>query len=307
MDLTFTYQPVAPFRLDLTAWVLRRNADNAIDRWDGQAYRRVLALDDAPIEVTVVQTGPPEAPDLQIHVAGNASKGQAQAFVTDSLQRLLGLQIDLTAFYQFADSLPRLKPLVQRFRGFKPPRFQTLFEALVNAIACQQITLTQGIHLLDRLAENFGPSFQGADGTGYGFPRPQDLARLAPETLRSLSFSRQKSAYLIGLASDVTAKRLDLQMLESLDDGQAIAFLRQIHGVGRWTAEYVLLRGLGRLNIFPGDDVGARNHLKSWLGLPELGTYQQVMQALEPWIPYTGLIYFHLLLKRLAEEGCIKA
>jgi DNA-3-methyladenine glycosylase II len=44
--------------------------------------------------------------------------------------------------------------------------------------------------------------------------------------------------------------------------------LRALRGAGRWTAEYVLLRGFGRLHAFPGDDVGARNNLQRWLGLP---------------------------------------
>ena len=61
----FLLEPIPPFRLDLTAWTLRRRPDNAIDRWDGTTYRRALALANGPVEVTVVQTGPPEAPRLE--------------------------------------------------------------------------------------------------------------------------------------------------------------------------------------------------------------------------------------------------
>jgi len=61
--------------------------------------------------------------------------------------------------------------------------------------------------------------------------------------------------------------------LAGLADLAAITCLRQIRGVGRWTAEYVLLRGFGRLQIFPGDDVGARNNLQRWLGLSEALNY----------------------------------
>lgn len=305
MKVTFSYKPVAPFRLDLTAWALRRRADNTVDRWDGSVYRRVLALEDGPIEVSVWQEGPPEMPELQIAATGYDTELQVKPSIEAALQRLLGAQIDLTEFYRFAGSDPKLKSLVQRSRGFKPPRFQTLFEALVNAIACQQFTLTSGIRLLNRLAEGFGPSFIGPSRKVYAFPRPQDMAILEPETLRKLGFSYQKSTAIIELARDILAQRVNLDEIESLDDDQAIANLRQLRGVGRWTAEYVLLRGLGRLHIFPGDDVGARNHLKSWLGLPGLADYEGVQQALERWKPYSGLIYFHLLLKRLDEEGYI--
>jgi DNA-3-methyladenine glycosylase II len=75
--------------------------------------------------------------------------------------------------------------------------------------------------------------------------------------------------------------------------------------VGRWTGEYVLLRGLGRLHVFPGEDVGARNNLRRWLGLTGALDYDGVRRVLTPWTPYAGLIYFHLLQDRLAEAGYV--
>ncbi len=147
------------------------------------------------------------------------------------------------------------------------------------------------------------PSLESPSGKVYGFPRPQDLAPLEPEALRKLGFSRQKSTAIIELARDIVEKRLDLNELETLNDEQASAYLQNLRGVGRWTAEYVLLRGLGRLEVFPGDDVGARNHLKDWLGLAVLNDYQGVKCALKPWESYSGMVYFCLLLKRLEEGG----
>ena len=54
---------------------------------------------------------------------------------------------------------------------------------------------------------------------------------------------------------------LDAERLEPLADQAVVKKLQNLRGVGRWTAEYALLRGLGRANVFPGDDVGARNRL----------------------------------------------
>jgi DNA-3-methyladenine glycosylase II len=78
-----------------------------------------------------------------------------------------------------------------------------------------------------------------------------------------------------------------------------------LRGVGRWTAEYVLLRGLGRLHVFPGDDVGARNNLQAWLRLASPLDYDGVGRTLNRWRRYGGLIYFHLLLDRISEKGFI--
>jgi DNA-3-methyladenine glycosylase II len=73
--------------------------------------------------------------------------------------------------------------------------------------------------------------------------------------------------------------------------------------VGRWTAEYVLLRGLGRVRVFPGDDVGARNNLRRWLRLRRTLDYEGVRRVLARWSGHAGLVYFHLLLDRLADAG----
>ena len=52
---TFVLVPLLPFRLDLTVWTLRRRPDNAVDRWNGQTYRRVLPLPSGPVDVSVTQ------------------------------------------------------------------------------------------------------------------------------------------------------------------------------------------------------------------------------------------------------------
>jgi DNA-3-methyladenine glycosylase II len=303
--ISFALEPVPPFRLDLTVWTLRRRPDNIVDRWDGGTYRRALVLHDRPVEVAVTQTSPLDAPTLEVVITGARLARGLHAPVTAALERLLGIRVDLAAFYRLAAHDPTLAPLVQRFRGVKPPRFPTLFEVLVNAIACQQVTLTLGIRLLNRLAETCGPTVPAPGMPAHAFPRPEDLAVVAPETLRRLGVSRQKARALIELAAAIAARRLDLDSLVGADDDATVAQLCQLRGVGRWTAEYVLLRGLGRLCIFPGDDVGARANLERWLRLAEPLDYEGVRSTLAKWYPYGGLIYFHLLLDRLAKAGTL--
>jgi DNA-3-methyladenine glycosylase II len=304
--ITFLSDPTPPFRLDLTAWTLRRRPDNLVDRWDGQTYRRVLALGGEAVELAATQVGAAEDPHLRVTLSGVCLAPEMEETARAFLIRVLGLGVDLSAFYCFAERDAKLGPLVQRFRGVKPPRFPTLFEALGNGIACQQITLTQGIRLLNRLAQTYGLAFPNGDPAAHAFPRPQELARLAPEEVRPLGFSGQKGRALVELASAIDSGRLDLEALAGLDDSTALTRLLALRGVGRWTAEYVLLRGLGRLDRFPGDDVGARNNLSRWLGLADPLDYAGVQRTLTPWSAYGGLLYFHLLLDRLAEAGYLQ-
>ncbi len=302
----FVLEPVPPFRLDLTAWTLRRRPDNIIDRWDGQTYRRVLLKDGDPFEIAVTQSDHPGMPRLHVSVTGEVANSHVKAYAITAVERLLGIHVDLTEFYRFCDNDEVLRSLANQYGGSKPPRFPTHFETLVNAIACQQLTLTVGIRLLNRLTEACGPALETAEGLFHAFPGPQQLANMDIEQLRKMGFSYRKAHYLTGLAWAVIEKQIDLDEIEKLDDKQAVKRLCTLKGVGRWTAEYFLLRGLGRTHIFPGDDVGARNHLQRWLRLSESMTYEEVQKALRHWEAYGGLIYFHLLLKSLAEKGIIK-
>ena len=304
--LTFSLDPMPPFRLDLTVWTLRRRPDNLMDQWDGQTYRRVLALDDEAVELATTQAGAADAPHLRVTLSGVRLAPEMEEAARAILTRTLGLRVDLSAFYRFAQTDTRLGPLVQRFRGAKPPRFPTVFEALGNGIACQQITLTQGIHLLNRLTQTYGLASTGGDPTAHAFPRPQDFARLTPQELRPLGFSGQKGRALVELAIALVQGHLDLEALARLDNDAALIHLLALRGVGRWTAEYVLLRGLGRLDRFPGDDVGARNNLSRWLELTDPLDYAGVQRTIAKWNPYGGLLYFHLLLDRLAEAGYLQ-
>jgi len=305
--MTFHLEPVPPFRLDLTAWTLRRRPDNAVDRWDGQTYRRVLPLSAELAEVAVTQVGPPQTPRLRVAVEGQSHRSSVRATVVSALERLLGLSIDLSAFYTFAARQPRLGPLARRFRGMKPPRYPTVFESLVNAIACQQVTLTQGIRLLNRLAAKCGPAIAEGEHVAHAFPRPEDMAGLRPSELRRIGFSRQRGQAAIDLARAITEGNIDLDELAELSDEEAVARLCELRGVGRWTAEYALLRGLGRVHIFPGDDVGGRNNLQRWLNLTQPLDYEGVRRTLGRWQRYGGLIYFHVLLARIEEAGYLSA
>lgn len=309
--ISFDLEPVPPFRLDLTVWAIRRRPDNTIDLWDGTTYRRALVLSEGPVAVYVAQIGPPDAPRLRVVASGAHLGPDAPREVASALDRLLGTRVNLTEFYRLAAADPHLDNLARRFRGLKPPRFPTAFEALVNAIACQQITLTLGIRILGKLAAAYGAravadgAVAGGEATLHALPGPADVVDLSDDELRTIGFSRQKARALVAAGRAVVEGWLSLDGLAALDDEAAVARLRELPGVGRWTAEYVLLRGLGRTNVFPGDDVGARNNIQHWLGIETPLDYAGVRRVVAEWQPHAGLVYFHLLLERLDERGLL--
>jgi DNA-3-methyladenine glycosylase II len=298
-------EPSAPFRLDLTAWALRRRAHNEIDRWDGRAYRRALPLESDATTLTVTEVGVLDAPRLAVALAGDPIDPRAETQARALLDKLLGLEVDLSGFAAMAAADPSLAGLARQMRGLRPPRFPTVFEGLVNGIACQQLSLTVGVYLLNRLTAAYGLSAGPGPDRLHAFPGPEELAGVDPLDLKGLGFSLAKARAIIGSARAIIDGDLDLEGLEAEEDGTVLERLMDLHGVGRWTAQYVMLRGLGRLHIFPGDDVGARNKLETFLGLEERLDYDSVQSAVSRWAPYAGLVYFHLLLDSLSQAGLV--
>jgi DNA-3-methyladenine glycosylase II len=291
--------------LDLTVWALRRRSRNRIDRWDGTTYRRVVVVGGRPTDLAITQGGTLATPEVIVEVTPPLQTPDDEALVRALVDRLLGLQIALDDWYLTSTRDSRLRLIADKFKGLKPPRFPSVFEALVNGFACQQLSLEVGLELLNRLAAIGKVHADTSEIAASPFPSAHDLAVLRPEQYRAIGFSRQKTLAIRELATAVSRGQLDLERLSREDEPVARGQLLTVHGVGRWTAEYVLLRGLGRLNVFPGDDVAAQNGLARWLGRAEAMDYQDVAQAVRRWQPYAGLVYLHLLLEGLSHAGSL--
>jgi DNA-3-methyladenine glycosylase II len=302
----FTIDLESPFRLDLSVWAMRRRSVNSIDRWDGTSYRRALVLNDDAVGLSITQAMPQGGRHLDVDLGGQNFGSKAQEDVRASIEGMLGLRVDLSGFYRMAAADRLIAHLVTRFMGLKPPRFPTVFEGLINAVACQQLSLEAGLSLLNRLTATYGKAVSRDETSLRAFPRPDDLVGLESQALRELGFSLRKGATIIELSRAVAGGRLDLAALDGLADDEVISQLTSLAGIGRWSAEYVLLRGLGRLHVFPGDDVGARNNLARWLDLDPPLDYSGVGQVVSRWQPYAGMIYFHLLIDHLAATGSIR-
>jgi DNA-3-methyladenine glycosylase II len=292
----FELRPQPRFRLDLTVWALRRRAQNAIDRWDGRCYRRTLLVKGEPLELAVTQLEGASMPRLEAVLSGPRVGAAAETDARLALARLLGLDVDLSSFYARADRDSLLAALAERYRGVKPPRFPGIFECLLNAVACQQLSLAAGLTLLNRLAVAAG----APAGTLPPFPAPADVLGLSRSALRALGFSERKAQTILELADAAAGGELELEVFEELDDPAVVDALVQRHGIGRWSADYVLLRGLGRLHVFPHGDSGALAGLRRFLAGTELA--DDTDAALARWAPDAGLVYFHLLLRGLAQH-----
>ncbi len=303
----FEIEVKKPFRLDFTVWVLRRRSKNIVDRFDEVVYSRLFNLNNQSILVNITQPKSKNKPtklELKLLSEKNISKQQI-AQIKFLIIKMLGLNVDLSQFYKISKEDSIIENLAQQFYGMRPTRYPSIFEALINAVACQQVSLDSGIATLNRLIETYGKNLTFENKTYYAFPAPEDLLNVEDIDFRKIGFSHQKIKTIKKLVYSILNNEINLELLESADNTHVLQALQKLHGIGRWSAEYVLLRGFGRLDVFPGDDVGGQNNLMKLYNLNKRPSYDQLKKQIININPYEGLIYFHLLLNKLYAKNII--
>jgi len=292
-----TLPVVAPYRLDLTVSVLRRFSTNVVDRLSGDGYERALDGLSAPALVAVQQRD-----KAALEVTIDAPAGEAERALA-LVRRMLGVDRDLTRFDRAAAKVPWLRGLAKRMRGVKPPRYPTLWEACVNAVVFQQISLHAASAILRRVIEALGSKLEGAGGVLYAFPSPQTVLGATDAILGSAGLSVNKIAALRRIAEALLGGALDEAMLEERSSVDAATLLTSIKGIGPWTAAVILLRGLGRLDVFPAKDSGVARSIAVIAGAEPI----DVAATLKALGDYRGMLYYHLLLARLDARGELTA
>jgi DNA-3-methyladenine glycosylase II len=204
---------------------------------------------------------------------------------------VLFAELDLRPFYRITDKHPKLKPVIRSLYGLKPMRPVSLFEMAVIAITEQQISLAAAYKIRSRIVEKFGESIY----SHWIFPEPDKLASASLEDLRSCGLSRQKAEYIQNLAGKTVDGSLDLENLKVMDDESAREMIMDLRGFGRWSADYILIRGLARPDSVPIDDLAIRSVIGEYLADGQRVTAHEASKILEPFRPYRGLLAFYLL------------
>ena len=268
-----------PYSLSLTVQVLRRVPTNIVDRWAEGTYSRALRIGADEYVVRVRQLDPTT---LQV----DADRSPVAALPL--LRRMLGLDVDLGPALRLTTTDARLADVVRQFWGLRPPRFASLFETLVMTIPFQQVSLEAGQSFVNRLVATFGK----ARGSLWLSPTPDTIATASIEDLRAAGLSTAKAMTLQHAAPLIVAGSLNEADIDRLPSDEALRLLDDLPGIGPWTAGVVLLRGFGRLDVFPHGDVGARRTLSRLLGGTSPMDDAVEADLLERLGPYRGLVYF---------------
>src|SRR5215471_11604730 len=174
---------------------------------------------------------------------------------------------------------PVMRDVIQRAGPFRLKPRRDRFYSLVSSILSQQISGKAAASIRGRLEDYVAPEKISAE----------TLSRIKPDQLRQIGVSQQKSMYLIDLAERVRTGELKLDSLARRSDDKVIEALVQVKGIGVWTAQMFLIFSLGRMDVFPHDDLGVRSAIRNLYGLSELPDKETSHRIAKPWRPYASV------------------
>jgi DNA-3-methyladenine glycosylase II len=215
---------------------------------------------------------------------------------------MLGLDVDPAPLQRLAQAERTLRATGIALRGMRPPRFADLFEAFASIVPFQQLSLEAGVAIVARLVRKFGQHIEYAGRRFYAFPTAQAVARARLVALRTCGLSAQKAQTLRGLARTVAFGELTEDELASMCTIAALERLTQLPGIGPWSAGVVLLRGMGRLDVFPPGDVGAARGLRTLMGL---SAHAPLDRVIDRFGEHRGYLYFCALGGWLLSKGLV--
>ena len=287
--------PRPPYDFSLSAAIFA-GGDPQIRTYEHDIFRQALDIGGNPVLVEVFSEGSVEAPKLRLSFCSNTSFSKSgMKGIQDLVSSIFTITDDMTSFYEAMEEDAIMAGLTRQLRGLKAPTTSTVFEALVDSVIEQQISLKAAHSIENRLIRAVGNPLTLDGDTYYCYPTPYILAKTQDSTFRSCGLTLRKSEYIREISQQILAGTLDLDHFRIYPDTESIiSEMVKIRGVGRWTAELTILRGLHRADAFPADDVGVRRFISQFYRKGEKISPNEARVFAEQWGAWKGFAAYYL-------------
>jgi DNA-3-methyladenine glycosylase II len=229
-------------------------------------------------------------------VVGEAFGDADPAAVRKQVARILSLDVDGSGFPEVGRRDPVVGELQDRWPGLRPVGFFSPYEAAAWTLMVQRIRIVQAARIKDRMTAELGQAVYVHGDLRHAFPGPARLADLDGFP----GLTARKVGYLRSLGEAAMAGRLDSTRLRALPRAQALASLKELPGVGDFSAELILLRGAGDPDHLPVHEPLLRRAVALAYGLDGQPDEAHLAELAEAWRPYRTWVV--LLLRVLLEE-----
>lgn len=291
---TLELRPCPPYSFDLALAYLASSPSSVLEgvNLEARSYERALHIDGVDLLLKLRATGSTEAPSLQFSVVGDDLSPELVERARARINQIFLLDVDPTPFFDIAARDPILGRLVTSQPGIRPMLVADPYESLIFAIVGQQVNIAFARKMKLAWLERFGRRALIGGCERLLLPSPELIATLGPADLLELQFSRQKASYTIGLSQAIVNGDLNFEALGQLPLEEAVAEMTRHKGIGRWTAEYVLMRGLGGSDSIPAGDLGLRKIIGRAYGLDHTASEAEVREIAATWAGWRGWAAF---------------
>ena len=297
MTSKFDISAIGPFNFDLSASIFS-DGDPEIRKYENGMFWQVLRTDQGLVLITV-ESEDSESLTVKMESTKELSPKNLKS-ISNMVKKIFNLDMDINPFYREVESDDVMNRITDRLHGLKNPTTPTLFEALVDSVAEQQLSLKAAHSIENRVIKSFGPSINIKGKTCYAYPKPEDLAFLELQKLRDCGLSFRKSEYIRDLSLGILNHKIDLDQIGKLESTpDMIDELRKIRGVGVWTGELAVLRGLGRLDALPADDIGLRRAISHFYRDDVRISADEAREIAHNWGKWRGLAGYYLIVAEI--------
>jgi DNA-3-methyladenine glycosylase II len=157
------------------------------------------------------------------------------------------------------------------------------------------------MHITSRLISEFGERVEIGKESFYEFPSPQRLSRASFEKIKECGLSKQKTIYIKELSKNVAEGNFDPEEIKKLPVSEGIEKLTQIKGVGRWTAELVIVTSTDNKEILPAGDLGVRRAISDFSS-KDLMSEEEIRKFTKRWEKFKALIAYYLICNERSKE-----
>ncbi len=287
--------PKMPYNFHLSAMIFS-GGDPQIRSYREGIFRQVLDIQGTLVLVDVFSHGAADMPELCFTTRPDDVLAENRnAAAGDLISSMFNIHEDLAPFYRAMEQDRIMTSLISQLRGVKSPTTPTVFEALVDSIIEQQISLRAAHSVENRLIRALGTPLALGDQVYYSYPTPSTLAEATDPVFRACGLTRRKGEYIRGVSQQILSGALDPESFRTYPDTEMIiSELTKIRGIGQWTAELTILRGLHRSDGFPADDIGVRRFIsRYYLGDKKISSAEARAFA-ERWGTWKGYAAYYL-------------
>ncbi|MGD8427350.1 MAG: hypothetical protein PVH63_06940 [Balneolaceae bacterium] len=231
-----------------------------------EGFTRPVPIGDRDVIITTFFNGDPENPEFHFESTESLDKEEITE-ANKSLSRIFGTELDLRPLYEKAADDPVLGPKLSDLYGLKRMARANLFEDTINRIIEMRLShKPTAKKMVYKVRENYG-SLVTANGKNLpAWPRPHQLVKADPMSIRKLGPTKRKGEFIIGFAEDILSGERDLDHLEKCDPVTFYETIKNVRGVGPTSAQQLMLFRNRTDASFPSNkSSGEEKGLRKWI------------------------------------------